>query len=149
LKAVAGDPAYFWDWYVDSLIGAKFNAHPMDPQYQDARIVVNKAHPLAGDLPTEWTMNDEWYSFHTNPRTVGADVILTIDESTYKPVGPMGTDLRMGDHPLAWTNCVGKGRMFYSAIGHRPETYRQEQHVELLEAAIDWAATAREACSAR
>jgi uncharacterized protein len=145
----AGDPAYFWDWYADKLIGARFNAHPMNPQFQDARIVVNQAHPLAADLPTEWTMNDEWYSFHTNPRAVGADVILTLDESTYKPVGPMEQDLRMGDHPLAWTNCIGMGRMFYSAIGHRPETYAQKHHVDLLETAITWAATAHEACPAR
>jgi uncharacterized protein len=145
----AGDPAYFWDWYVDTLIGAKFNGHPMNPQYQDARIAVNKAHPLAKDLPAEWTMNDEWYSFHTNPRAAGADVILTLDESTYSPVGPMGTDLRMGDHPIAWTNCIGKGRMFYSAIGHRPETYVQPQHVALLEAAVEWAATDLTACPRR
>jgi type 1 glutamine amidotransferase len=145
----AGDPAYFWDWYVDRLIGARFNAHPMNPQFQDARIAVDKAHPLAKNLPGEWTMNDEWYSFHTNPRAVGAKVILTLDESTYSPVGPMDTNLRMGDHPLAWTNCIGRGRMFYSAIGHRPETYVQPQHVTLLEDAVTWVATARNACPAR
>ena len=146
----AGDPANFWEWYTDRLIGARFNAHPMNPQFQDARIAVNKAHPLAKDLPAEWTMNDEWYSFRTNPRAVGANVILTLDESTYSPVGAMGIDLRMGaDHPLAWTNCIGRGRMFYSAIGHRPETYAQPQHVALLEAAISWAATAKRACPAR
>lgn len=145
----AGDPAYFWDWYADTLIGARFTAHPMSPQFQDARIVANPAHPLAKTLPGEWVMNDEWYSFRTNPRTVGAKVILTLDEASYQPVGPMGMDLRMGDHPLAWTNCIGKGRMFYSAIGHRPETYSQPQHVALLEAAIDWAATDRKACPAR
>ncbi len=145
----AGDPAYFWDWYVDGLIGARFTAHPINPQFQDARIVANQAHPLARSLPAEWVMNDEWYSFRTNPRAVGANVILTLDESTYKPVGPMGVDLKMGDHPIAWTNCVGRGRMFYSAIGHRPETYGQPQHVALLEAAIGWVATDRRACPAR
>ena len=36
--------------------------------------------------------------------------------------------------------------MFYSAIGHRPETYSQPQNVTLLEAAIEWAATDRKAC---
>jgi type 1 glutamine amidotransferase len=145
----AGDPAYFWDWYADTLIGARFNAHPMAPQFQDARIAVNTVHPLASGLPGEWTMNDEWYSFRTNPRSVGAQVVLTLDESTYSPVGPMGADLRMGDHPLAWTNCIGKGRMFYSAIGHRPETYVQPQHVALLENAITWVATSRKACPAK
>ena len=143
----AGDPVYFWDWYPDKLIGARFKGHPMNPQFQEARVVVNTAHPLAKAVPSEWRMTDEWYSFRTNPRAVGANVLLTLDESTYKPEG-MGQDLKMGeDHPIAWTNCVGKGRMFYSAIGHMPETYSQPQHVALLESALDWAANDRAACN--
>lgn len=145
----AGDHAYFWDWYVDRLIGARFIGHPMAPQFQDARIAVNTAHPLASALPASWTMNDEWYSFRTDPRKVGAQVLLSLDETSYKPVGPMGIDLKTGDHPLAWTNCLGKGRTFYSAIGHRPETYSQPQHVAMLEAAINWVATDKQACLAK
>jgi uncharacterized protein len=143
----AGDPVYFWDWYPDTLIGARFKGHPMSPQFQEARVVVNTAHPLAKAVPSEWRMTDEWYSFRTNPRAVGVNVLLTLDESTYKPEG-MGQDLKMGeDHPIAWTNCVGKGRMFYSAIGHMPETYSQPQHVALLESALDWAANDGSACN--
>jgi type 1 glutamine amidotransferase len=142
----AGDPVYYWDWYADSLIGARFKGHPQTPHFQEARIAVNEAHPLAKVLPKEWRMTDEWYSFRTNPRTAGANILLTLDESTYQPVGMMNQDLRMGDHPLAWTNCVGKGRMFYSAIGHMPETYSQPQNVALLEEAIDWAATKQASC---
>jgi type 1 glutamine amidotransferase len=122
----------------------------MNPQFQDARVVVeNPASPLAKSLPAEWTMNDEWYSFKTNPRAAGATVVLTLDEASYKPDGPMGQNLRMGtDHPLAWTNCIRKGRSFYSAIGHRPETYNQPQHVALLENAVEWAASDHKACPA-
>jgi type 1 glutamine amidotransferase len=146
----AGDPSYNWDWYVDTLLGARFIAHPMDPQFQDARVVVDKNHPIAAALPAEWTMNDEWYSFRTNPRAVGAHVIATLDETTYSPVGRGNQDLRMGDHPIAWTNCISRGRMFYSAIGHRPETYSEPHHVAMLEAAIDWAAVSgKDDCPAR
>lgn len=148
----AGDFIYFWDWYADRLLGARFIGHPMAPQFQDARVVVQAPdHLAARGLPREWTMNDEWYSFRTNPRAIGATVIATLDENSYKPVGMMNQNLRMGDdHPIAWTNCVGKGRMFYSAIGHRPETYVEPHHVALLEAAIDWAAVSgKRACPAR
>jgi len=144
----AGDPAYFWDWYADKLIGARFKGHPMAPQFQDARVVVeDRSHPIAAKLPSEWVMNDEWYSFRTNPRAAGAHVILTLDESSYKPAG-MGQDLRMGDHPIAWSNCLGKGRTFYSAIGHRPEVYSDARHLALLDAALDWTALDRKACAA-
>lgn len=140
LHGSAGDFIYFWNWYADTLIGARFMSHPMGPQFQDAKVVVDKTHPLAKVLPDEWVMNDEWYSFKTNPRRAGAKVLATLDESTYSPVGIGKMDLRMGDHPIAWTNCIGKGRSFYSAIGHRPETYSEPHYVAMLEAAIDWAA---------
>jgi type 1 glutamine amidotransferase len=147
VHGTAGDPVYFWDWYTDTLLGARFAGHPMAPQFQDARIVVeDKEHPAARRLPSEWVMNDEWYSFKTNPRAAGATVIARLDEKSYKPDGMMGQNLRMGDdHPLAWSKCIGKGRMFYSAIGHRPETYSDPRYVAMLEDAIGWA-TAKGAC---
>ncbi|MEO6718075.1 MAG: ThuA domain-containing protein [Novosphingobium sp.] len=141
----AGDPVYFWDWYVDGLIGARFQGHPMDPQFQTARVTLdNAAHPIARGLPAQWEANEEWYSFKNNPRTTGSRIIAILDESTYKPVGHSGIDLRMGDHPIVWTRCIGtgatKGRMFYSAIGHRPERYSDAPYVQMLEQAVAWAA---------
>jgi uncharacterized protein len=141
----AGDPVYFWDWYTDGLLGARFAGHPMNPQFQDARVVVeDKAHPVVTGLPAEWTMNDEWYSFKTNPRASGARIIATLDEASYKPDGMMGQNLRMGDHPIVWSRCVGKGRMFYSAIGHRPERYGDAVYVRMLEQAVQWTSGAGE-----
>ena len=137
----AGDPVYFWPWYVDTLIGARFKGHPMGPQFQDARVRLDDPqHPIARGLPAEWTMNDEWYSFKTNPRATGSRIVATLDEGTYKPAGMTG-DLRMGDHPIAWSRCVGKGRAFYSAIGHRPERYADELYRKMLIQAIDWVIT--------
>ena len=137
----AGDPVYFWDWYRDRLIGARFIGHPIAKQFQDAQVRLDDAaSPVARGLPPQWTMNDEWYSFGSNPRTIGAHVIATLDESSYAPVGMGGQNLRMGDHPIAWTNCVGSGRMFYSAIGHRPERYADPIYETMLENALDWAA---------
>ena len=140
LHGSAGDFSYFWDWYVDTLIGARFIGHPRSPQFQDARVVVEaKGHPVTASLPAEWTMRDEWYSFGTNPRASGSTVIATLDETTYQPGDMSGLDLRMGDHPIAWTRSVGKGRVFYTAIGHLPETYAQTQNVALMEGGISWA----------
>ena len=84
-------------------------------------------------------MTDEWYSFRPNPRAGGAHILHTLDEATYSPLSG-SKDLRMGDHPIAWTRCVGRGRSFYSAIGHRPESYSEPHYVKVLEAGIGWAA---------
>jgi type 1 glutamine amidotransferase len=135
-----GDFYYDWDWYADTLIGARFLSHPMSPQFQAARVKVDDTRsPLVSGLEPEWTMTDEWYSFKTDPRAKGAHILLTLDESTYHPMsGKM--DLRMGDHPIAWTQCVGAGRSFYTAIGHRPESYSEPNTSKLLEKGVAWAA---------
>jgi uncharacterized protein len=141
----AGDPVYFWDWFPDTLIGARFIGHPMNPQFQDARINI-EATPsgIGSGLGGGWTMKDEWYSFEKSARLNGAQVVATLDETSYKPGKSTfgGPPLEMGaDHPIAWTRCVGKGRSFYSAIGHRPEVYSDANYVKMLEQAIAWAGT--------
>lgn len=138
----AGDPVYFWDWYPDTLIGARFIGHPSDPQFQDARINL-EATPsgIGASIGSGWTMNDEWYSFAKSSRLSGSTVVATLDETSYTPGASRfgGPPLAMGsDHPIAWTRCVAKGRVFYSAIGHRPETYSDANYLVMLTDAIKW-----------
>jgi type 1 glutamine amidotransferase len=137
----AGDPEYWWDWYPDGLIGARFAGHSYPNQFQTARVVIDHpADPLAAGLPHEWTLKEEWYSFKNNPRISGSHILATLDERGYDPVF-MGKSLRMGsDHPIAWSRCIGAGRMFYSAIGHRPEMYSEPTYRRMLTNAIGWAA---------
>lgn len=135
-----GDFYYDWDWYADTLIGARFLSHPMSPQFQAAKLKVDdRSDPIVKGLPADWTMTDEWYSFKSDPRGKGAHVLVTLDESTYSPMTGK-VDIRMGDHPIAWTQCIGNGRSFYSAIGHRPEGYTEPNTNKLLEQGVAWAA---------
>lgn len=136
-----GDPQFFWDWYADTLVGARFIGHPMAPQFQEARVAVeDKAHPATHGLPSEWRMTEEWYSFDRSARGKNVRVLATLDESTYKPGEGFGRKLSMGDHPIAWASCLGRGRSFYTAIGHRPESYTQPESVKLLDQGIAWSA---------
>jgi type 1 glutamine amidotransferase len=141
-----GDPDYYWDWYADTLIGARFKGHPNWPQFQSAKVLVeDTANSIVAGLGTGWEMTEEWYSFKSSPRLKGAHVLVTLDEKSYQPVGRMRpdmpeADMRMGDHPLAWTQCIVNGRSFYSAIGHRPESYTEAHSLQLLEQGIAWAA---------
>jgi type 1 glutamine amidotransferase len=135
-----GDPAYFWDWYADDLIGARFLGHPGSPQFQTGRLMVeDRKSPITRGLSPSWSLLEEWYSFKASPRLKGAHVLVTLDESSYHPA-EANQDLRMGDHPIAWTRCVGAGRSFYSAIGHRPENYSDPNSIALLEGGIAWVA---------
>lgn len=142
-----GDFIYFWEWYADELLGARFIGHPADPQFQDAHLHIEETSSRIGEaVAPGWTMKDEWYSFRNNPRESGAMVIATLDESTYVAEGYGGQDLRMGqDHPIVWARCVGKGRSLYSAIGHRPEVYHIPENLLLLRDALVWTAGKGEA----
>lgn len=152
IHGAGGDPSYEWDWYVDQLIGAQFTGHPMGPQFQEATVVVeDREHPASKHLPEKWVRTDEWYSFQESPRSKGVNVIATLDESTYSPELHMfyviDEDLRMGDdHPILWSQCIGDGRAFYSAMGHQAGAYQEELYVGVLDGAIAWAAGLEGSC---
>jgi type 1 glutamine amidotransferase len=136
----AGDNSHAaWNWYMQSILGATFTEHTMRPQFQTATVKVEDAtHPVVQKLPGSWRHLEEWYSFDHSPRTTGAKVLITVDEQTYQPVGFFGRDLRMGDHPMVWSRCVGKGRVLYSAFGHHAATFKNQQQRQLLRNAIRW-----------
>ncbi len=144
LHGSGGDPSYDWQWYVDELIGAQFTSHTMGPQFQEGTLKVEDPnHPATRDLPPSFSHMEEWYSFANNPRDKGFNILMTVDESTYSPEFHllwMDEDLRMGDHPVVWSRCLGKGRTFYSALGHQAEAYETEEMASLLSGALSWAA---------
>lgn len=136
VHGAGGDHIYIWDWYVNTLIGAQFIGHPMNPQFQTGTVKINRAaSDITAGLPDQWAMSEEWYSFASNPRAKGATILATLDESTYKPEARL---LMGGEHPLAWTQCIDNGRAFYTAIGHRPESYTEPNSAKLLEQGIAW-----------
>jgi type 1 glutamine amidotransferase len=145
IHGAGGDSFYAWPWYKDVLVGALFIGHPMGPQFQDAKLVVeDRAHPATRELPESFVHDEEWYSFDQSVRAKGYRVLATVDESTYQPrlhfLG-QDKDLRMGpDHPVIWSHCVGRGRAFYSALGHQAKSYQAPEMEKLLAGAIAWAA---------
>src|SRR5262245_7204560 len=144
IHGAGGDSFYAWPWYKDVLLGALFIGHPMGPQFQDATLVVeDRTHPATAGLPERFVHNEEWYSFDRNPRANGYHILATVDESTYSPrlhLLGMDRDLHMGsDHPVIWWHCVGKGRAFYSALGHQAKSYQEPEIQKLLEGGIAWA----------
>jgi uncharacterized protein len=141
IHGAGGDPRYEWRWYVETLIGAQFKGHPLRPQFQRAVIHIEDPNDVTvRGLPNEWSRVDDWYSFEKSPRGEGVKVLATLDERTYRPK-MLWIDISMGaDHPIIWKHCVGKGRVFYSGLGHSARTYEEPLHLKELEGAIAWAA---------
>ena len=144
VHGAGGDTSYDWPWYVQDLIRAQFIGHTMGPQFQDATLRAEvRDHPATRHLPGAWTHNEEWYSFEKSPRERDVTVLVNVDESTYSPrlkFAFKDTDLAMGDHPMVWHHCIGRGRVLYSALGHQPGAYRTPEYAGLLEGAVAWAA---------
>ena len=147
LHGAGGDPSYAWKWYVEDLIGTQFIGHTLSPQIQQATLIIEDAnHPATRGLGSTWVRSDEWYSFAASPRTKGFHILISIDESSYRPMMALPLfgeikDIRMGkDHPLVWWHCVGKGRALYSALGHAASSYEEPKYLQTLAGAISWAA---------
>lgn len=141
----SGDDSHHWHWYEQNLPGVKFSHHPLDPQLQEAEIVLNDVPDsvISAGLPPSWKHTDEWYVFFENPRSKGFNIIYTIDGEKIQPSGNMlwikDKDFGMGsDHPVAWYRNVGSGRTFYTSIGHNAAAWQQEPFVQMLENAVAW-----------
>jgi Trehalose utilisation len=62
-------------------LGALFDYHPA---LTNATVVVEDAnHPSTSALPTRWQVQDEMYNFRSDPRGLGAVVLLSADETSY------------------------------------------------------------------
>ena len=111
----AADAMYDWPWYGD-LVGAWFQRHP---SVQRATVrVADRDHPSTRSLPVAWTRSEEWYDFLDNPRG-RVHVLAVVDESSYQG-GGMGAD-----HPVIWCHQQGRGRSWYTALGHSKESWSE------------------------
>jgi type 1 glutamine amidotransferase len=129
----AADTEYNWPFYGQLLgRGAWFRSHP---QIQPARVrVPSRNHLSTRHYPASFSFTDEWYNFRSNPRRA-VNVLLSLDESSYSPGGDA-----MGDHPIAWCHPLGRGRAWYTGLGHRSETYGDASFAQHLLGGILWAA---------
>ena len=123
----ATDTLYDWPEY-GRLVGAYFKEHPW---VQLAAVTVeDRAHPTTSGLGAGFALMEEFYTFRTNPRP-SVHVLLTLDAAS---VGAQG------DFPLAWTQSIGRGRSYYNALGHFPDTWNDARFQMQIEAAMRWTA---------
>lgn len=78
---------------------------------------------------------DEWYTYDKSPRP-NVHVIASVDENTYNPT----SKVKMGDHPVVWTNDKMKARNVYIFMGHSPELFNNKDYTTMFTNAIFWAA---------
>lgn len=123
-----------WPEFGD-LLGARYDDHPWNTA---PGTVINEdpTFPATKHFPPSFPFVDEFYQ----PKAFARDrmrVLLRLDLSKM-PANPNNrrTD---GDFPLAWAKSYGKGRVFYSSLGHAAETWDNRDVAQMYFEAIKWA----------
>ncbi|QVY64077.1 ThuA domain-containing protein [Polaribacter sp. Q13] len=124
-------------WF-DGLVGAKFVNHP---KLQAAIVnVENSDFPATWHLPKKWLRSDEWYNFE-NMNLEKLNILLNVDEASYDfTAGYDGIPLKgMGaEHPISWYQEYEGGRSFYTALGHKPESFKDRNFLNHIFGGIYW-----------
>lgn len=129
--------------YVE-LIGGTFDGHPWNEEVPI--IIEDFGSPMVAPFMSSavrdmslmrpvFYLADEIYQF----KSLNSDMRVLLRLS---PKAPKAEPDR--PYPLAWTREPGSGRVFYTALGHRPEVWRDSRFIDHLLAGIRWAAKAKD-----
>jgi len=121
----ATDTFYKWPDYGE-LIGGYFNGHPW---HQKIRVLVeDKNNPATKHLGDTFEITDEIYQFKGPYSRDKLHILLRMDVKSVDKAGARQDQ----DYALAWEREYGKGRVFYTALGHRPEVWKDERFRKML-----------------
>lgn len=108
------------------MLGNEFDTHGSQTEVR-ARVEA-AAHPAVSHLGSSYRVFDEIYRFKNNNRA-RVTPLLTLDRYPDDGLPLAGTP---ADLPLSWSKTYGSGRVFYTALGHRDELWRDpdfQQHL--------------------
>lgn len=105
------------------LIGGHANWHP--PGLTFTVNVSDKSHPITQGLD-DFEVEDEIYMSAWDPNI---HILATADWSDKK-------------HPMAWVKPYGKGRVFYTTLGHGPGTFERLTIQQFITQGVRWAGRA-------
>jgi type 1 glutamine amidotransferase len=124
----ASDTLHSWPGY-ERLLGAEFERHGA---IEPGRLLVSRRpHRITRGLPASFELTEEFYEF-TAPLPANTRVLVRLDAGSVPD--ELGTRL-----PLVWARRYGEGRVFYNALGHRPETWRARPFRRLVARGLKWA----------
>ena len=117
------------------MIGGTYDNHPWNTI---SAPVINEdpTFPATKHFPPVFNFTDEFYQTKDFSREK-SHVLLRLDTSNLPPKPDFH---RLdGDFPLAWAKMYGKGRVFYSSLGHDAKTWDNPDVYHMYFEAIKWA----------
>ncbi len=131
----ATDTFYNWPEYGE-MIGGYFDQHPWGT-FAAPVIVEDGNFPGMEQFPPEFVIQDEIYQYKNYSRD-NVRVLMRLDASKLDLKNPRvhRTD---DDFAVGWVKNYGKGRVYYSNLGHREETYDRPDIQKMFIEGIKWA----------
>jgi hypothetical protein len=115
----------YWDF-----IGGTFDGHPWGAGTTVTISVHDTAFPAMKPLGEQFVIKDEIYQYKNwQPEKVRVLMSLNMAECPIKKPYHV---------PVAWAKEYGQGRMFYTNLGHNPETWTNPKFLESVEQGILW-----------
>ena len=128
----ASDACYTWPEY-GQLVGARFDGHPWTQEFTVE--VVDAMHPATCHLDARWRLTDEVYLF----RDLRADCrVLLRALSSDLDMRAKGARVPEIGIPLAWCFREGRGRVFYTALGHFSALYENPTFLGHVYGGLQW-----------
>ena len=122
-----------WEWFSDFMGGIRFENY-IEERCDGKVVVEDRLHPVMSGIPETFIIeDDEWYTYNTNPRR-NVHVLAHVDEDSYT----VSTGIKMGDHPVVWTNPWTGARNVYFQFGHSERLFDNPVFIQLLENALRW-----------
>jgi type 1 glutamine amidotransferase len=118
--------------YLD-MLGDEFDKH--GNQTEVVATVEGASNPAVAFLGSSYRVFDEIYRFKSNNRD-RVTPLLTLQAYPQDGLERAG---EAGDLPLAWSKMYGRGRVFYTALGHRDEIWRDATYQQHVMGGIRWA----------
>jgi type 1 glutamine amidotransferase len=112
------------------MLGGEFISH--GAQQKSRQIVADAKFPGIAALPSDYGPNEEWYS----QKNFAADLHVILAQDT---AGMTGADYVREPYPATWTRMHGKGRVFYTSMGHREDIWTSPVFQSVLEGGLNWA----------
>jgi type 1 glutamine amidotransferase len=114
------------------MLGGEFIVHGRSPRLQAANLVVkDPKFPGLEGVTSPVNFTEEWYSLKDFAPDL--HVILALDTA-----GMQGEPYQRAPYPATWARMHGKGRVFYTAMGDRPENWSNTFFLNLLGGGIRW-----------
>jgi hypothetical protein len=118
------------------MIGGYFDEHPWGT-FEAPILVEDPTFPGMSQWPHSFVLKDEIYQIKNYSRD-DRRVLMRLDASKLNLDNPRvhRTDK---DFAVAWAKMYGKGRVYYTTLGHVEENWDNPQFQKMITEAIQWA----------